>query len=214
MEKKRTLQLVLTATFLAIMLLMAAVPFLGFIPIGVLNVTTMHIPVIIGSIILGPRLGAVLGGSFGFISLWKATTSPTALSFVFSPFIPVIGTDHGSWKALLVVLVPRILIGVVPYFVYQFSRKVFHQKADSFSLLLAGVAGSLTNTILVMNLIYFLFKPDYAQVIGKSGSAVYAAILGIIFTNGIPEAIVAGFATSAVALVLLTIARRKHLVFF
>ncbi len=69
----------------------------------------MHIPVIIGSIVLGAKkIGSMLGGTFGIISLIKNTTAPTPLSFVFSPFIPVIGTDHGSWKALLIVLIPRI----------------------------------------------------------------------------------------------------------
>ena len=40
--------------FLAILLLLALTP-LGFITLGPLNSTTMHIPVIIGSIVLGPK---------------------------------------------------------------------------------------------------------------------------------------------------------------
>ena len=47
----------LTAMFLAIMIILAVTP-LGFIPIGPINATTMHIPVIIASIVLGPRIGA------------------------------------------------------------------------------------------------------------------------------------------------------------
>ena len=61
-QKDKTFQLVLTAFFLAIMILLASVTFLGFIPIGPLNATTLHIPVIIASIVLGPKLGAFLGG--------------------------------------------------------------------------------------------------------------------------------------------------------
>lgn len=203
---KNTKNFTLTAMFLAIMILLAVTP-LGFIPIGPINATTMHTPVIVASIILGPRLGAFLGGTFGLISLIRSTFIPTPLSFVFSPFIPVIGTDQGSWKALIIALIPRILIGVVPYFVYKGIQRLTKNKVSPLSLFLAGIAGSLTNTILVMNLIYFLFQQDYAQVLGTNINAVYSAVLAVIFTSGVPEAIVAGLVTAAVSTVLLRMIR-------
>ncbi|OJG57395.1 hypothetical protein RV08_GL002157 [Enterococcus mundtii] len=203
---KNTKNFTLTAMFLAIMILLAVTP-LGFIPIGPINATTMHIPVIVASIVLGPRLGAFLGGTFGMISLIRSTFIPTPLSFVFSPFIPVIGTDQGSWKALIIALIPRILIGVVPYFVYKGIQKLTKNKVNPLSLFLAGIAGSLVNTILVMNLIYFLFQQDYAQVLGTNINAVYSAVLAVIFTSGVPEAIVAGLVTAAVSTVLLRMIR-------
>ena len=203
-----TKKFTLTAMFLAILLLLALTP-LGFITLGPLNSTTMHIPVIIGSIVLGPKIGSMLGGPFGIISLIKNTTAPTPLSFVFSPFIPVIGTDHGSWKALLIVLIPRILIGVVPYFAYKWLNKLTKEKAQPVSLFVAGVLGSATNTILVMNMIYFLFNSAYAEIIGKAGTAVYLAIIATIFSSGVPEALVAGVAASAIASVLLRLMKRN-----
>lgn len=203
---KNTRTFALTAMFLAILILLAVTP-LGFIPIGPINATTMHIPVIIASIVLGPRLGAFLGGTFGLISMIRSTVVQTPLSFVFSPFIPVIGTEHGSLKALLIAFIPRILIGVVPYFVYKGILKLSKNNFHSISLFLAGLAGSFVNTVLVMNMIYFLFQQDYAHVIGKSIHAVYSAILTVIFTSGIPEGIVAGIATAAVCTVLLRLMR-------
>lgn len=203
---KNTKNFTLTAMFLAILILLAVTP-LGFIPIGPINATTMHIPVIIASIVLGPRLGAFLGGTFGLISMIRSTIVQTPLSFVFSPFIPVIGTDHGSLKALLIAFIPRILIGVVPYFVFKGMQKLIKNKANTVSLFIAGLAGSLVNTILVMNMIYFLFQQDYAQVIGKNINAVYSAVLAVIFTSGVPEAIVAGLATAGVCSVLLRLIR-------
>ena len=193
---KNTRTFALTAMFLAIMILLAVTP-LGFIPIGPINATTMHIPVIIASIVLGPRLGGFLGGTFGLISMIRSTVIQTPLSFVFSPFIPVIGTDHGSLKALLIAFIPRILIGVVPYFVYKGILKLSKNKFQGVSLFLAGLAGSFVNTI------YFLFQQDYAQVVGKSIHALYTAILAVIFTSGVPEGIIAGIATVAVGSVLL-----------
>ncbi len=176
MKKISTFELVLTAFFLGILILLASVPFLGFIPLGPINATTWII---------------------------------TPLSFVFSPFVPIYGSDQGSWKAILVALIPRILIGVVPYFVYKGCQKIWKNKQQSLSLLIAGVAGGLTNTILVMNLIYFLFQQEYAEVVGKAGNAVYAAILGVIFAQGVPEAIVAGIATMAVGTVLLRLVMNR-----
>ncbi|EOH90653.1 hypothetical protein UAS_00382 [Enterococcus asini ATCC 700915] len=211
MKNKKTFDIVLTAFFLGIMILMSVVPFLGFIPIGPLNATILHVPVIIGSVILGPRLGAFLGTSFGVMSVINATTRPSALSFVFSPFIPIIGTSHGSWKALLVALVPRILVGIVPYYVYKFGQRFFKGKTNSISLFLAGIAGGLTNTLLVMNLIYFLFKDSYGQIIKKGADQVYGAILAVIATQGVPEAIVAGILTAAVASILLRLRKQNAL---
>lgn len=208
---KNTKTFTLTAMFLAILLLLSAVPFLGFIPIGPINATTMHIPVIIASIVLGPRIGAFLGGVFGIISMVRSTIIVSPLSFVFSPFIPVIGTDQGSWKAIIIAMVPRILIGIVPYFVYMGVKKVTKNRPTSqtISLFVAGFLGSATNTILVMNLIYFLFKDSYAQSMGVSVTAVYTAILSIIFTSGVVEAIVAAIATVAVTSVLLRLVKNN-----
>ena len=73
MKKISTFELVLTAFFLGILILLASVPFLGFIPLGPINATTMHIPVIIASIVLGPRIGGFLGGAFGIISMVRST---------------------------------------------------------------------------------------------------------------------------------------------
>lgn len=71
-----------------------------------IKATILHVPVIIGSILLGPKKGAFLGGIFGLTSLIKNTMMPSALSFAFSPFIPVPGTDRGSLWALVICFVP------------------------------------------------------------------------------------------------------------
>lgn len=82
---KNTKNFTLTAMFLAILILLAVTP-LGFIPIGPIHATTMHIPVIIASIVLGPRLGAFLGGTFGLISMIRSTVIQTPLSCLFSVY--------------------------------------------------------------------------------------------------------------------------------
>ena len=65
----------------------------------------------------------------------------------------------------------------------------------------------MTNTLLVMNLIFVFFTDTYAQAVGvtEGALALYWFIMGIIGANGIPEAIAAAFITAAVLKVLLHI---------
>ncbi len=208
-QQEKTFKMVLTAFFLAILILFATVPFLGFIPIGPINATTMHIPVIIASIVLGPKIGAFMGGTFGLISMIRSTIIVTPLSFAFSPFVAPLGTTgSGSWKALLIAFIPRILIGIVPYYVYHWCQKAFKKERTTINLFLSGLLGSLTNTILVMNMIFFFFQKDYAGTL-EAGRAVYGTILAVIFTQGVPEALVGGIAAAAVCTVLLKFVEQR-----
>ncbi len=78
---------------------------LGFIPVGPTRATIMHIPVIIGAIIEGPVVGALVGLIFGLFSIYQAITAPTPVSFVFlNPIVSVL---------------PRILIGITAYYTYK-----------------------------------------------------------------------------------------------
>lgn len=155
-QLQKTQSMVETAMFAVIVIVLAFTPFLGYIPLGFTRATTIHIPVILASILLGPKRGGAIGAVFGLTSLINNTVSPTPTSFVFSPFYSV-GDVSGNFLSLVICFVPRILIGVVPYFVYKWLLCAAPKK-EALCLGAAGVAGSLTNTLLVMNLIYlFLF---------------------------------------------------------
>lgn len=199
MSNKKTYEMVLTALFTAIIIMMAFVPYLGYINLVVIKATLIHVPVIIGSIMLGPKKGGFLGFVFGCTSLINNTFNPSLLSFAFSPFYSV-GEIGGNFFSIIICFVPRILVGVVPYFVYVGIRKLLKEKkgSDWLALPVAGVAGAFTNTLLVMNLIYICFSEEFATAKQIALDAVYGAILGIIAANGIPEAIVAAVLTTAV----------------
>lgn len=119
---KRTLGLVQLSLFSGIIVIMAFTPFIGYIPLGFTRATIIHIPVIIGSLMMGPKNGAILGGVFGLTSLINNTINPTATSFVFSPFIQI-GDIHGGLASIIICFVPRILVGVIPYYVYKLITK-------------------------------------------------------------------------------------------
>ncbi|RKD35353.1 ECF transporter S component [Lacrimispora algidixylanolytica] len=206
--ENKTRNLVLAAVFAAIIVILAFTP-LGYIPLGFMNATIIQVPVIIGAIILGPKYGGFLGMMFGLTSLWKNTYMPNPTSFVFSPFIKV-GEYGGNFGSLIICMVPRILVGIVSYYVFRAVLKALGNKSGkrTIALATAGVVGSLTNTLLVMNLIYFLFGKEYGQVAKGLSDGIYSVIIGIICINGIPEAIVAGILTVAVTQALLKVMNR------
>mgnify|MGYP001851160178 FL=1 len=202
--KHSTLGLVQVALFAALIILMAFTPFLGYIPLGFTRATIIHIPVILGSVLLGPKKGAVLGFVFGLTSLVNNTMNPTATSFVFSPFYEL-GEIHGGIPSLIICFIPRILTGVIPHYVYRFFHRIFREKkwGTTISLGAAGIAGALTNTLLVMNMIFLFFRDAYAAANNTASETVYLFILTIIGINGVPEAIVAALLTALVGRIIL-----------
>lgn len=204
--EKKVMDMSLAGIFTAIIITMSVVPFLGYIPLGFMNATIIHVPVIIGALLLGPKYGAFLGLVFGMTSLIKATLTPTVTSFVFSPFVTIGGYSGNMWS-VVISIVPRVLIGVVAYYVYELVMKIVHgvKGSQTVALWLAGIAGAMTNTLLVMNGIYLFFGQSYVAASNKIVERVYDVILGIILGFGIPEAIVAGILTTAIVKVLFKI---------
>lgn len=193
------------ALLAAVMLVLSFTP-LGYIPLPFMKATTMHIPVIIGACLLGPKIGALLGGLFGITSVIQATISPNITSFVFTPFYSFSPEFQGSWYSLIVAIVPRILIGVVVGWAYIGLKKAL--KKETPSLVISGVLGSMTNTIGVMGLIYLLFGEQYAAATGNDPSLLLSAILAVVGINGITEAVIAGVLTAAICKALLVVFRR------
>lgn len=203
-RKPRTLGMVQVALFAALIIILAFTPFLGYIPLGFTRATIIHIPVIIGCLLLGPKKGALLGFVFGLTSFINNTINPTVTSFVFSPFY-TLGDIHGGIGSVIICFVPRILVGIVPYYVYHGLYRLMKKSSSGLlvSLGAAGLIGSLTNTLLVMNLIFVFFKDAYASANKVASDAVYTFILSIIGINGVPEAIVAAILVALIGRILL-----------
>ena len=199
-KSKNTKFITLMGVLLAIEIIMAFTP-LGFVPLGFTKATTIHIPVVIGAIFLGPLAGAILGGAFGILSIIINTVSPALTSFVFSPFITIGGAQGNIWS-LVIALVPRMLIGIVAYY-----SKIDKTKVIAYAT--AGVVGSLTNTVLVMSGIYIFFGQQYAAAKEVTFEALFGVIMGIIGVNGIPEAIVAAIIVTLVCKVLKSVFKEK-----
>lgn len=94
-QHRQVQSLAVLAMFTAILFLLTFTP-IGMIDLPIIKATVLHVPVIIGALLLGPKKGAFLGGMFGLASLLKNTLVPNLSSFAFSPLIPVPGLDRAA----------------------------------------------------------------------------------------------------------------------
>lgn len=199
--KKDTRWTVSVALMMAIIILLANTP-LGMIQLPIIKATTVHIPVIIGAIVLGPLAGAILGATFGVCSLISNTMAPTLLSFAFSPFLSTTGLS-GCVKALWISIGCRIMIGVVAGWLWILLKKI--KCNQNIALVATGFIGSMTNTIFVMGSIYLLLAKQYAEAKEVAVSAVFGLIMGTVTASGIPEAIAAAILVFAIGKVVIKV---------
>lgn len=178
---------------------------IGFIPLPVIKATTMHIPVILGAILLGPKAGAVLGAVFGFCSIWANTTTPGLLSFAFSPFMTTEGLP-GVAKSLWIALGCRILFGWLAGIFWMVFRKIL--KKEYAALPVTAAVATICHTLLVMGSIYFLLSQQYASAKNVALSSVFGLIMGTVTASGIPEAIVAAVLVTVIGKALLHLTAR------
>ena len=182
MKNEKTYELVLTALFTAIIVIMAFTP-LGYIPLVVINATIIHIPVILGALFLGPKKGAFLGFVFGLTSFINNTfKAATASAFVFSPVLAYrIAGVSGIFKSLYICFVPRILVGVVPYFVFILIRKVLKSEQKA-ARIVVDAAASLILFLSVRAFLIRLMPETVNLVVWLPGSinAVIGTLIGLL----------------------------------
>lgn len=154
----------------------------GFIPLPVAKATILHVPVIIGTILEGPLVGMAIGLLFGIFSIIQNMTTPNILSFAFlNP---------------LVSIAPRILIAITTYYTF----KLLTGNKSALQIGTAAMVGSLTNTVGVLGMIYWLYAAEFAAARGITEATALSVITGIATMNGIPEAIICALITVPVAL--------------
>lgn len=203
-KKMDTRYMATLAMFCGILLVMGATG-IGFIPLPVIKATTMHIPVILGAVLLGPAAGAVLGGVFGLCSIWANTTSPGLLAFAFSPFMTTEGLP-GVLKSLWIALGCRILLGVIAGWLWKGMKRVLKQ--DYLALPVTAAIATISHTILVMGSIYLLLAQQYAQAKNVAITAVFGLVMGTVTASGIPEAIIAAVLVTVIGKALLHLMAR------
>lgn len=186
-----TQRLTLTAFLVAIEAVLTMTQ-LGYLPFGPISITTMHLPVIMAGIILGPSGGAGIGLVFGLTSVYNATFRPGLTAFCFSPFVSI-GNIHGNFASLLIALGPRIFLGWFSGLLYRILKE--KTGCTPAAMISAGI-NTLIHTLGVMGLIVLFFGEAYAETVGIPIGSIIAVVVG---TNGIPEIILAVIVCGALA---------------
>lgn len=200
MNKKSIYTLCVTAILIAIIIIMAFTPF-GYLKIGLLSITFLTVPIIIGAVSCGPAVGAVLGLAFGitsFVQCFGMDAFGTALMQI-SPI-----------KTAVMCIIPRVLIGVVCGFVYRGLSKTKMPSGVKYAL--SAFSAPLTNTVLFMGLlVVFFWKSDYIQEVANSFgvNTVMPFLTAMVGINGIVELAVCTVLGTLI-LIPLQIAVNKH----
>ena len=185
-------------TLTQLSLLLAIEIILGFTPLGLIMVppvaiTTLHIPVIIGAVVMGPLYGGLLGGAFGLISMIKASTvAVSPIDMMFSPFL-----SGKPLASLALCFLPRIALGLAAGLLYRLLAS--HFKNNVFPIAISAVFATVLHTVGVLGLLFLLFE-----------AIPLAVVFGTILTlNGGLEIFAAAVIAIPVCKALLAYKNRK-----
>ena len=184
----------LLALFGTIVIVQNLVPVLGNIPIGTLSITLIHITVIVAAIVLGPVQGMIVGGIWGMITFIRAFIWPT------SPLAVICFTNP------LISVLPRILVGAVAGYGFLWMKKHVSKRK---SMVIAAMAGSMTNTLLVLGQIYLFYHNQAPRLYAVDVRQLLPYLLGVVGTNGIPEMLVAAVSVQLIATALLKVLKKN-----
>lgn len=195
MVKQRNTVKIAQMTQLAVLIAILAIltlTGLGLITTGIVSITILHIPVIIGSLTLGPKYGGTLGFVFGVLSMLYATfRGVTPVDMMFSP-----AGGHGMpIQAIIMAVVPRIILGIIPWFIFNFFHKII--KKEYICAAIAAGLSTLVHTVLVLGCLYFMFftEMNFSEVV----KSIFLSVVGL---NGVLEIVVAVVICSAVSVPL------------
>lgn len=188
---QKTLRLAQLAILIALEAVLTFTP-LGFIMVPPISITLMHIPVIVGAVLMGPVDGGILGLSFGIFSMIKASTAAASpADMAFSPFL-----SGEPVSSIVMCIIPRILLGVIAGALYLLlSKKI---KNGVLSMGISAVVATFCHSMMVLVLLSVLFQSLPLK-------AVLASLIGV---NCLLEMLAAAVVAVAVCKPLQRVASR------
>lgn len=183
-NRKKLVQMVTTALLMALILLFGLTP-IGFINVGVVYITFLCIPVLIGTLALGLKTGLILGICMGSVSLFTGLRAPSAL-------VAPILQKNIVWVIILC-YVPRLLVPMAAHGI----RRLIAKENEKISIPLAAGIGSLVNTIF-----YLGFMIVFYWLLGIENPTLLTTIGTITLTAGLPEAAAAALISTPILIAL------------
>lgn len=163
MRNRKTLEMTTLAMFIAIIVVMALIPQVGFFQYGGVAITTLHVPVIIGAIYGGRKFGLTLGAAFGVFSLIIAYVRPGPVDVVFQN--PVIS------------ILPRALFGLAAAYIFIGLNKFIKNLPVAVGLTFA--LATFTHTVFTLSAL-ILFQESIEEFLGP----LFTFIAGVMALNG------------------------------
>jgi len=184
MRDKRVLEITTAGVFGAIILFLSLVPApwgltWGFFRVSAgVEITIIHIPVIIGGIFGGKRVAITLGFIFGLGSLLAALIYGGLFSvFFLNPLVSIL---------------PRMLFGYFIYLFYKLLKDLFTWKVwPTFAMALSFGLSTLAHSFMVLIMLYlFSYNSDaYGTAFGDANIIVFFGI--VLGLNAVLEIIIA-----------------------
>ncbi len=176
-------KIAMTGIFGALSIILAFTP-IGYIQVGPLAITIMHIPTILATLTAGLIPGLCTGLVFGISSLIVAATSGTASNVFFvNPFVSVL---------------PRILFPVAVWGIFKLFELIPHMP-KTLSSGIAAAAGTTVHTILVLGALVIFYGKELGFAKGSMVKGFFVFLGGTLATNGVWE-----IASATVLTVLVT----------
>ncbi|WP_423363332.1 ECF transporter S component [Mycoplasma sp. P36-A1] len=168
---KNTRIITIGAMFMAIILVMALVPYLGYIQINLVAVTIIHIPVLIGSMAFkNVRMAIICGTTFGVSSWIVAMTRPSSpTDFIF--------------QNPLVSILPRILFALLAFYLFVYLMKKV--KSVYAASLTSTIIACIFHTCSVLGMMYLFGDKSLFP------GGFFNLLLGVVAANGWIEVVLA-----------------------
>lgn len=180
MKNKVIFQMTLSAIIIAIIVVMSYVPYVGYISIGGVSITTIHIFVLLVALLFGWKQGLIAGITFGLFSLFIGLTRPSS---------PV---DFAFVNPLISVL-PRATFGFLSGLIFDLVKKIKPLHVRSILYVVTSIIMTMFHTAFVL-LMLWAFKSTL--VFNDNFMAVLTVIISI---NAIVEMSSAGIVVPLLA---------------
>jgi uncharacterized membrane protein len=174
-RSNHVLNLTFFAICTAIIFLMAFVPQLGYITLGIFSITLLHLPVLIFSYLKGYRWGWLYGLMFGLSSYLVAITrSVGALDLLFAQY-PIVA------------ILPRFLFGLLAGLSFSLLKTLVPDRAKRrIALIPLCFLLTLIHTILVFAFLYLFCREPIEELFKE---AFWPGFYTYVFLTGsLPEA--------------------------
>ena len=173
-SQKKILDMVILAMLLALVVVLQA--FEGFIKVGPFSPSLVLIPIVIASIIVGAKGGAILGGAFGVVVIIQCLSGIDAGGFILWGINPFFTS--------LICLVKGICAGFIPGIIYKtIAGKEPTEARILVSSVVAAISAPVINTGLFIIGLSTLFTDTLYAWSGGTNVMLYifTGLIGINF---------------------------------